>query len=118
MVTVPTVTAKAAIPATIAQTRRMVTGEARLAAEVFAIAGLLGVIYAGALRRLSSLGLGRGDHESNQGIPHGLLDGILGGAIEGHAVDDGLDDDFLPSEPCSRREGTGPFPSSLVPFEI
>ncbi len=36
-----------------------------------------------------------GGHEGNQRVPHGLLDGVLGGPVEGHGVDDGLDDHAL-----------------------
>ena len=37
-------------------------------------------------------------HKGNQRIPHGLLHGVFGGAVERHVVDDGPDDDATPHE--------------------
>jgi hypothetical protein len=67
----------------------------RLAASVSGGVVRLGMRDSGSLRVLCGLGLGLGgpSHERNQAILHGLLDGISRGAVEGEAIDDGLDDD-------------------------
>jgi hypothetical protein len=83
------------LPKLVSHRPELLSCEARLAAAVFALAGLLGVIDAGALSGLDGLGLrlGRRSHKGNKRVPDGLMDRILGGTIESHAVDDGFDYD-------------------------
>jgi hypothetical protein len=55
--------------------------------------GLLSIL------RALCLSLRHRGHEAYEGIPHCLLHGVFGAAIEGEPVDDGPDDDALLHEP-------------------
>ena len=70
----------------------LVAREAGLPASVDA--AVLSVVDPGPLGLFGglSLGLRGGGHKGNQGVPHGLLNGIFGGPVECHPVDDRADD--------------------------
>lgn len=74
----------------------LVRGEGGLSSPI-GIVSQLGMGNAGHLRLLGRLILGFADssHEGDEAVPNGLLDGIGGGAVEDHGVDDGLYDDAL-----------------------
>jgi hypothetical protein len=60
--------------------------EARLPPKVRAVSVLLGVLDTSALS-----GLSRRRHKPYQRVAHGLLHGVLGGAVEREGVDHGAD---------------------------
>lgn len=74
--------------------------ECRLAAKVRRVLAALGVLDAGPLAPLGRFGLclgGRG-HEAYQRVPHGLLNRVIGRAVEREVVDDAPDYDAAAHE--------------------